>query len=185
MITGTKPVTAEDLFLMMHDDAGKRYELVRGELQEMPPAGGYHGNVAFAIASIIGAHIRGKDLGEGFTAETGFVTRRDPDTVRAPDVAFVTKERLAGGRAPDGFVQAAPDLAVEVVSPNDTAAAIHEKVREYFYAGTPLVWVVYPGTRSVTVHRSPGDARTLEPGDILDGEPVFDDFRVPVSDLFG
>ena len=104
MMTG-KPVSAEDLFLMMHDEAGKRYELVRGELQEMPPAGGYHGNVAFSIASIIGAHIRGKDLGEGFTAETGFVTRRDPDTVRAPDVAFVTKERLAGGRAPDGFVQ--------------------------------------------------------------------------------
>ncbi len=185
MITGTKPVTAEDLFLMMHDDAGKRYELVRGELQEMPPAGGYHGNVAFTIASIIGSHIRGKDLGEGFTAETGFVTGRAPDSVRAPDVAFVSKERLAGGRAPDGFVQTAPDLAVEVVSPSDSASAIHEKVREYFDAGTRLVWVVYPAARSVTVHRSSGDSRTLGEGDNLDGEPVFWDFRVPVSDLFG
>ena len=82
----------------MHDDAGKRYELVRGELQEVPPAGGYHGNVASNIASVIGAHMRGRDLGVGFTAETGFVTRRDPDTVRATDVAFVTKERLAGGQ---------------------------------------------------------------------------------------
>ena len=184
MITGTKPFTAEDLFLMMHDDAGKRYELVRGELQEMPPAGGYHGNVAFTIASIIGAHIRGKDLGEGFTAETGFVTGRSPDSVRAPDVAFVSKERLAGGRAPDGFVQTAPDLAVEVVSPSDSASAIHEKVREYFHAGTRLVWVVYPATRSVTVHSSSGDSRTLGEGDTLDGEPVFDNFLVPVSDLF-
>ena len=184
MITGTKPVTAEDLFLMMHDDPGKRYELVRGELQEMPPAGGYHGNVVFTIASIIGEHIRGKDLGAGFTAETGFVTRRAPDSVRAPDVAFVSKERLAGGRAPDGFVQSAPDFAVEVVSPNDSATAIHEKVKEYFDAGTHLVWVVYPSTRSVTVHRSPGDARTLQGGDALDGEPVFEYFRVSVSDLF-
>ena len=184
-MTGTKPVTAEDLFLMMHDDAGKRYELVRGELQEMPPAGGYHGNVAFTIASIIGEHIRGKDLGVGFTAETGFVTGRAPDSVRAPDVAFVSKERLAGGRAPDGFVQIAPDLAVEVVSPNDRAAAIEEKVREYFDAGTRLLWVVYPATRSVTVHRSPSDSTTLNEGDSLHGEPVFDDFRVQVSDLFG
>lgn len=184
MMTGTKPITAEDLFLMMHDDTGKRYELVRGELQEMPPAGGYHGNVAFTIASIIGAHIRGKDLGEGFTAETGFITGREPDSVRAPDVAFVSKERLAGERAPDGFVQTAPDLAVEVVSPNDSAAAIHEKVGEYFDAGTRLVWVVYPGTRSVSVHRSSFESTTLNEGDSLDGEPVFEDFRVPVSDLF-
>ena len=184
MITGTKPVTAEDLLLMINHDAGKRYELVRGEIQEMPPAGGHHGNVAFTIASIIGEHIRGKDLGAGFTAETGFVTGRAPDSVRAPDVAFVSKERLAGGRAPDGFVQSAPDLAVEVVSPSDSAAAIHEKVREYFDAGTRLVWVVYPGTRSVTVHRSPSDATTLNEGDSLHGEPVFEDFHVPVSDLF-
>ena len=76
-------MTAEDLLLMKHDDAGKRYELVRGELQEMPPAGGYHGNVAFTITSIIGEYIRGKDLGVGLTAETGFVTGRAPDSVRA------------------------------------------------------------------------------------------------------
>ena len=185
MITRTKPVTAEDLLLMTHDNAGKRYELVRGELREMPPAGGYHGTVAFTIASIIGAHIRGKDLGVGFTAETGFVTRRAPDSVRAPDVAFVSKERLGGGRAPDGFVQTAPDLAVEVVSPNDSAMAIDAKVKEYFSAGARLVWVVYPVTMSVTVHRSPGETTTLNDGDTLEGEPVFEDFHVQVSDLFG
>ena len=176
-------MTAEDLLLMKHDDAGKRYELVRGELQEMPPAGGYHGNVAFTIASIIGEYIRGKDLGVGFTAETGFVTGRAPDSVRAPDVAFVSNERL-GGRAPDGFVQTAPDLAVEVVSPNDTAVAVDGNVKEYFDAGTRLVWVVYPGTRSVSVHRSPGGVTTLTEGDSLHGEPVFEDFQVRVSELF-
>ena len=185
MITRIKPVTAEDLFLITHDGAGKRYELVEGELREMPPAGGYHGNVAFTIASIIGAHIRGKDLGVGFTAETGFVTRRAPDSVRAPDVAFVSKERLAEGRAPDGFVQTAPDLAVEVVSPSDSAPAVYAKVEEYFAAGARLVWVVYPDTRSITVHRSPGESETLHEGDTLDGEPVFEDFHAPVSDLFG
>ena len=84
-----------------------------------------------------------------------------------------------------GSYRSLPTLPSRSCLPNDSAAAIHEKVREYFDAGTPLVWVVYPGTRSVTVHRSPGDARTLEPGDILDGEPVFEDFHVPVSELFG
>ena len=141
--------------------------------------------MAFTIASIIGAYIRGKDLGVGFTAETGFVTGRAPDSVRAPDVAFVSKERLAGGRAPDGFVQTAPDLAVEVVSPNDSAAAIDAKVKEYFVAGARLVWVVYPGTKSVTAHRSPDETETLHEGAVLDGEPVFEDFQVPVSELFG
>ena len=185
MTTGTKPVTAEDLLLMTQGDTGKRYELVEGELWEMPPAGGYHGNVAFTIASIIGAYIRGKNLGVGFTAETGFVTRRDPDSVRAPDVAFVSKERLAQGRAPDGFVQIAPDLAVEVVSPSDSAAAVYVKVEEYFAAGARLVWVVHPDTRSVTVHHSPGESKTLREGDALDGEPVFKGFQVRVRDLFG
>ncbi len=174
-------MTAEDLLLMAQDD-GRRYELVRGELREMPPAGGYHGNVAFTVASIIGAYIRGKDLGAGFTA--GFVTRRGPDSVRAPDVAFVSKERFAGDRPPDGFVETAPDLAVEVVSPSDDAASINAKVEEYFAAGTRLVWVVYPATRSVAVYRAPTLTEVRREGDTLDGYPVFEDFQTPVSDLF-
>ena len=184
MITGAKPMTAEDLLLMVPDDTGKRYELVRGELQEMPPSGAYHGNVAFTIASIIGGHIRGKDLGVGFTAEAGFVTGRNPDTVRAPDVAFVSKERLGEGRAPDGFLQFAPDLAVEVASPSDSAAAIEAKAEEYFAAGARLIWIVYPATRSVTVYRAPGEIESLHEDAVLDGRPVFEDFETRVSELF-
>ena len=185
MSTGTMLKTAFDLLAMAANGGGRRYELVRGELQEMAPSGGTHGKIAFSIASIIAAHIRGKDLGEGFTAEAGFVTGRDPDSVRAPDVAFVSKERLPAGRVPDGFVDAAPDLAVEVMSPSDTAAAIQAKIEEYFAAGSRLVWVVYPDSRSVTVYRSLHDIEVLHEGDELDARPVFDDFRVSVDELFG
>ena len=144
MSTGTIPKTAEDLLAMAANGDGRRYELVRGELQEMVPSGGTHGKIAFSIASIIAAHIRGRDIGEGFTAEAGFVTGRDPDSVRAPDVAFVSKERLPPSGVPQGFVEAAPDLAVEVVSPSDSAAAVQAKIEEYFAAGCRLAWVVYP-----------------------------------------
>ena len=184
MSTETKLMTAEDLLLRPPADDGRRYELVRGELQEMAPTGGSHGKVAFTIASIIATHIRGKDIGEGFTAEAGFVIGRNPDSVRAPDVAFVSKERLGGGRVPDGFVEVAPDLAVEVVSPSDTAAAMNAKVEEYFNAGTRLVWVVYPATRSVMVYRSLREIEVLHEGAELDGRPVFNDFGSPVGDLF-
>ena len=100
--------TAEDLLAMTAADDGRRYELVRGELREMAPTGGTHGKIAFSIASIIAAHIRGKDLGEGFTAEAGFITGRNPDSVRAPDVAFVSKERLPKSGVPEGFVRDLP-----------------------------------------------------------------------------
>ena len=185
MSTGTMLTTAADLLAMAASDDGQRYELVKGDLREMAPAGGTHGKIAFSIASIIAAHIRGKDLGEGFTAEAGFVTGRNPDSVRAPDVAFVSKERLPEGRVPEGFVEAAPDLAVEVVSPRDTAAAIQAKIEEYFAAGSRLVWVVHPASRSVTVYRSLHDVEVLLEGAILDGRPVFEGFRVNVDELFG
>ena len=185
MTAETELMTADDLFLMPQSEGGRRYELVGGELLEMALAGGFHGQVAFTIASIIAAHIRGKDLGKGFTAEAGFVTGRDPDSVRAPDAAFVSKQRLPGGQVPRGFVEVAPDLAVEVVSPSDTATAVQAKVEEYFAAGTLLVWVVYPDSRSVPVHRSLREVEALHEGNELDGRAVFDDFGVLVDELFG
>jgi Uma2 family endonuclease len=185
MSTGTLLKTAEDLLTMTAADDGRRYELVKGELREMAPTGGTHGKIAFSIASIIAAHIRGKDLGEGFTAEAGFITRRNPDSVRAPDVAFVSKERLPKSGVPEGFVETSPDLAVEVVSPSDTATAIQSKVEEYFAAGTRLVWAVYPDSRSVAVYRSLHDIEVLHEGDELDARPVFEDFGVSVDELFG
>jgi Uma2 family endonuclease len=116
--------------------------------------------------------------------EVGYVLVRAPDTVRAPDISFVAASRLAGGRAPQGFISGPPDLAVEVVSPGDSATDLDAKVQEYLLAGTRLLWLVHPGTRTVTAYRPDGTARVLREGDMLDAEGVIPDFRVPVQDLF-
>lgn len=183
MSTETKLITAEGLLLMAPAETGTRFELVRGELVEIAPAGDRHGSISFTIAAILWTYARGKDLGEGYTADTGFILRRDPDTVRAPDVAFVIKERVVSGTR-EGFVPVAPDLAVEVVSPSDTAAEVNTKVEEYLTAGTRLVWVVYPDSRSVMAYRSVREVELLRQGDELDGRPVFEGFHVPVDELF-
>ena len=162
---------------------GQRCELVRGELLKMAPAGARHGRIANTISFIITAYTRQRDLGAVFAAETGFIIRRNPDTVRAPDVAFVSNERLQG-EVPAGYMGIVPDFVVEVVSPNDSASAVQAKVEDWMRAGTRLVWVVYPETRSVAVYRSLQEAQVLSSAETLDAEPVFDDFSVPVSDLF-
>ena len=164
---------------------GKRTELVEGELVVMAPAGGRHGRIANTIAYFLTQVSRDRKWGTVFAAETGFLLRRDPDTVRAPDVAFVSSERLGTDEAPAGFLKMAPDLAVEVVSPSDSAAAVQSKVEDWLGAGTRLVWVVYPDTRSVTVYRSLNEAEVLSEPGALDGAPVLPDFALPVSDLFG
>ena len=108
-------VTADELLRM--PDEGKRYELIEGELIEMAPAGLRHGEIAATVAVLIGHHVRQNDLGSVFVAEPGFFLQRDPDTVRAPDVAFIAKNRLSPEGAPAGFSDTIPDLVVEVVSP--------------------------------------------------------------------
>jgi Uma2 family endonuclease len=184
MATKTKLMTAVELLVMPSSDDGTRYELVRGELIEMAPAGDQHGAIAFTIANILGTHTRGKDLGRGYTADTGFFLTHDPDTVRAPDVAFISKDRLPSDRPRKGFTEVAPDLAVEVISPSESATSINAKVEEYFVAGTRLVWVVYPDTKSVAVYRSIKEAVVLHVDDVLDGTPIFEDFHVKVSEFF-
>ena len=164
---------------------GKRTELVEGELVVMGPAGGRHGRIANIISYFLTQFSRDRQWGLVFAAETGFLLRRAPDTVRAPDVAFVSSERLGTGEAPAGFLELAPDLAVEVVSPSDSAADVQGQVEDWLGAGTQLVWVVYPDTRSVTVYRSLHEVEVLSEPAALDGAPVLTDFAVPVGDLFG
>ena len=179
-------VSADDLPALSSRLAaqGKRTELVRGDLVVMAPAGGRHGHIAHRLSLFIGNHVLEQNLGQVFAAETGFLLRRNPDTVRAPDIAFVAAGRLSDGELPPGFLELAPDLAVEVVSPSDSSAAVRDKVRDWLGAGTPLVWVVYPDSRSVTVHRQGGQPQQLSETDSLSGAPALPDFAVPVRDLF-
>ena len=180
------PVTADELPALSArlSALGRRAELVGGGLVVMAPAGGRHGEVAHTLALFIGNHVRKRNLGRVFAAETGFVLRRDPDTVRAPDAAFVAAERLKAEETPAGFLESAPDLVVEVVSPGDSTAAVRDKVRDWLEAGTRLVWVVCPRTRTVAVHRPGRPAEALRDDDDLQGGSVLPDFAVPVRDLF-
>ncbi|MBI4491533.1 MAG: Uma2 family endonuclease [Chloroflexi bacterium] len=175
-------LTADELARLPDDR--KRYELVRGELRTMPPAGAEHGMIAARLCARLLAHVEPRRLGDVFAAETGFLIERDPDTVRAPDAAFVAAGRFPEGHLPAGFAPLAPDLIAEVVSPFDAAAQVEEKVHEWLRAGVRLVWVIHPATRSVTVYRSLAEVRVLTEVDPLDGTPVLPGFTCPVRDLF-
>ena len=150
----TVPMTAEQL-LELPDD-GMRHELVDGDLHTKAPAGGAHGQIAAELLGRMFAVVQAGRLGRLFAAETGFRLRRDPDTVRAPDVAFVRTDRVAEARVP-GFPALAPDLVAEVVSPSDRAAEVTGEALAWLDAGVSTVWVVDPENRTVTVYRQDGD----------------------------
>src|SRR5438552_8564478 len=123
-------MTAEELFLIPSDDS--KSELVNGMLIRMPPTGGLHGKVSVRVGAVLDAYVRSHHLGTVAGAECGFILRRGPDTVRAPDAAFIATEKIPQTGVPESFWPLAPDLAVEVVSPSDRAGEIQEKVTEYF-----------------------------------------------------
>jgi Uma2 family endonuclease len=182
MSTTSTLVTADELFKLPDD--GFRYELVRGEIRRMPPAGGEHGAVIMHLGGPLYQFVKGHDLGVVFGAETGFKIASDPDTVRAPDLAFVRRERIPEGGIPKEFWPGAPDLAVEVVSPGDTYTEVEEKVNDWLGAGTRLVLVLNPRTRTVTVHTSLTDVMRLTESDVLDGGEVLPGFTCRVAELF-
>lgn len=174
--------TADDLWEIAHADSTMRYELVRGELQAMPPTGGEHGETTFSIGLFIGNYVRQHKLGRVTAAETGFILAEEPHTVRAPDVGFISAAR-AIEPLPRGYIPGPPDLAVEVVSPGDGAGDIEDKVVQYLGAGTRQVWVVYPSSRTVVVHTAEGVMR-LSADDTLDGGDVLPGFTLPVREVF-
>lgn len=176
-------MTAEDLARITDDDC--RYDLIRGELIRMAPAGGRHGNLAANIVGPLWAHVAQEQIGNVYIAETGFLLARDPDVVLAPDAAFVRSDRLPPEEEQDGFLPLAPDLAVEVVSPSDSSDYVTDKVMEYLDAGTSLVWVVQPRRRIVTVYTPDHIGRVLGEADELDGGDVLPGFRLPVTAIFG
>lgn len=182
MSTTIQPTTADDL-LRMPDD-GFRYELVRGELRKMSPAGHKHGRFSANVTSSLGPHVRTNNLGAVFAAETGFWISSDPDTVRAPDVAFVSKKRLDEVGDVEGYWPGAPDLVVEVISPSDTYTEVEEKVLEWLDAGARMVVVVNPRKRAVTVYRSLTDIVVLTESETLDGGDVVPGWLMAVRDIF-
>ena len=175
-------MTAEQLFEL--PDEGYCSELVEGEIIRMTPAGGTHGIVAMRVGALLSEFVEAHRLGVCFAAETGFILQRDPDTVRAPDVAFVAAGRVPKTGIPTFYWPFAPDLAVEVLSPWDRPAEVRRKVDEYLAAGTRLVWIVDPAAHTVHVHQSPGSVHVLRHDDELDGGDVLPGFRCAVKRLF-
>jgi Uma2 family endonuclease len=174
------PMTAEQLAELPDD--GMRHELVEGVLSTMAPAGWRHGRIAARLLTRVDGFVEGNRLGEVATAETGFLLRRDPDTVRAPDVAFVRADRAPEAETP-GFVALAPDMVAEVVSPSDRVAEVTGKALAWLDAGVRLVWVVDPETRTVTVYRRDG-VSVLRAEDVLEGEDVLPGFALPLEELW-
>jgi Uma2 family endonuclease len=182
MSTTIQLMTAEELLKMPKD--GFRYELVKGELIRMSPAGFDHGVVGMSIGMLLAHYVKANNLGVVCLAETGFKIASDPDTVLAPDVSFVRRERIPQSGRPTAFYPGAPDLAVEVVSPGDTKKEVAGKVEARLAAGSGAVWVINPKRRTVIVYRPRGEALTLTETDELDGQDVVPGFRCRVHEIF-
>ncbi len=177
----TKLMTAEELAELPDD--GHKYELVRGELVTMAPAGRRSGRLGLWIGRRLGGYVDERRLGETYGAGTGFLLERNPDLVLAPDAAFVRADRLAG-MPEDGYLPLAPDLAVEVISSSERAGHVSAKVIDYLDAGVRLVWLIDPRRRTVTIYTPDRTAHILRPPDVLNGGDVLPGFRLPFAELF-
>jgi Uma2 family endonuclease len=175
-----KLMTAAE-FEELNDD--RRTELVRGRVVEMTPPKPTHGRIVFAIARIVGQFIEQHDLGRWF-GEAGVITERDPDSVRALDAAFVSYARLPRDASDDHYSDVAPELVFEVFSPTDRWVEVLDKVAEYLRAGTIVVCIVVPSTRSIQLHRAETPAITLTESDCFELSDILPGFRCQVADFF-
>ena len=180
MSTATHLLTAEELLRLPR--GRYRYELVKGELLTMSPAGEEHGAVIMNLAVPLGQLVKANKLGRVYGAETGFQLESDPDTVLAPDIAFVKTARL--GTLSKSYRVGAPDLAVEVVSPGESKNKIEKKTERWLQGGALAFWVVNPQMRTVSVCRRNTEIKVLSERDVLSGDDIVPGFGFPVYEIF-
>ena len=178
----TVSMTAEEFLAYPVHDA--KAELVRGELRVSPPAGAPHGVAAVNLVLALGSYVRARGLGRVFADGLGYELLRLPRTVRVPDASYVRADRLPPEGIGPGLLKLAPDLAIEVLSPSETATELEEKLDDYLVSGTPLIWVVDPVRRTVMVLSSEAPVRWLREGDTLEAGAVIPGFTCPVSEVF-
>jgi Uma2 family endonuclease len=177
-------LTADDLWRMPDDDI--RRELVNGEIVEMPPANVVHGYYVLRLGRLLEEHVRESKSGIVVAGDVGFrlALPNDPERVRAPDVCFISSQRLHNEGFSEKFFPGAPDLAVEILSPSESSSEIQQKVRDYLEAGSRLVWLVSPRSKTVAVFRADGSAQFLNEKDTLTGEPVLPGLSISLGEFF-
>jgi len=181
--TSTALMTAEELMQLPHGE-GFRYELINGELEKTMSPGLPHGRIAARLLVLLGNYIWDHGLGDVFAAETGFQLTYQPDTVLAPDVSFVSKERLEQVGETERYCPGAPDLVVEVLSPSDRPSKVNKKTLLWLSCGAKQVWIVNPKDHTVRIHRSPSDATTFSGADYLEAPDLLPGFRLSLDRIF-
>jgi Uma2 family endonuclease len=174
-------LTSDDLWRIVSD--GSRYELSKGELLPMTPVGVRHALVVNNVGRLLGEYVKKNGLGI-VGPEIGFRLHRNPDTLRAPDLAFIARARYEPRGIPEKFADFPPDLVVEVLSPEDGMSEMLRKVEEYLAASVSLIWIIDPATETVTVYRSLVDVQVLTASQELSGAPAVPGFQVRIADLF-
>jgi Uma2 family endonuclease len=180
-IASKKLLTAEEFFLLPGPPDGSQQELVKGEIVTMPPPGGLHGVSCNKAGRRLGNFVEDHARGTVTSNDTGFITERAPDSVRGPEIAYWSTERLPV--VPVGYIEIAPDMLVEVLSPSNTWKQIRAKLQEYFARGVRVVWVIAPEDRTLTIYRTADEGRVLHETATVTGEEVLPGFTCRVSDL--
>ena len=181
-VLGTEPITADQLLEMY--GKGMRGELIRGVFCETMAAGMKHGEIVVNLSGYLREIVKPNRLGRLMASDSGVRVESDPDTVREPDIAYFSRERLPLDTEVSGYAEVAPDLVVEVSSPSDSPRQLFDKAGMWLNAGVRLVWVVWPETQTIEIHRPGQPVQTLRENDTLTGEEILPQFTVPVADIF-
>lgn len=181
----TKLLTAEEFFEWANrpENRGKNFELERGEILEMPPAGKFHGFVCCNVARILGIFAVQRKKGYPCSNDSGMIVEEAPDTVRGPDVSFYEDDQTADNMERK-YAARPPKLVVEVLSPNDQRGKTDRRIKQYLKRGVALVWVVDPEVRTISVNRPGKEFHVIDDTEELTGEDVLPDFRCKAAEFF-